>query len=84
MAARGISGTAGGSKRGEEAEGSVAMRRLTNYAKEFLRTEDGPTAAEYAVMLSLIILASAAAITGLGSRMVAVFEYDYAHLPEVN
>jgi pilus assembly protein Flp/PilA len=34
----------------------------------FLKTEDGPTAVEYAVMLALIIVVCIAAITTLGSN----------------
>jgi len=35
---------------------------------EFLRSEDGPTAVEYAVMLALIIVVCIAAISVLGSN----------------
>ena len=42
-------------------------------AVEFLRTEDGPTAVEYAVMLALIIVVCIAAITALGSNANATF-----------
>ena len=62
------------------------MRRKTKYARTvsaFLLEEHGPTAVEYAVMLSLIILASATAIATLGSKMVGVFEWEYVQLPEV-
>ncbi len=60
------------------------MRHLRELAGAFLRSEDGPTAVEYAVMLALIVLAAWTAMTNLGSRMVAVFEYDYAHLPDAS
>jgi pilus assembly protein Flp/PilA len=40
---------------------------------EFLKREDGPTAVEYAVMLSLIIVACLVAITALGSNASATF-----------
>ena len=40
------------------------MKNLVNRAKDFLRSEDGPTATEYAVMLALIIVA---AITAIGT-----------------
>jgi pilus assembly protein Flp/PilA len=58
------------------------MRRLREQAGAFLRSEDGPTAVEYAVMLALIVVAAWTAISSLGSRMVAVFEYDYAQLTD--
>jgi pilus assembly protein Flp/PilA len=41
----------------------------------FLKGEDGPTAVEYAVMLSLIIVVCIAAITTLGSNANQVFSY---------
>jgi pilus assembly protein Flp/PilA len=39
----------------------------------FLRREDGPTAVEYAVMLSLIIVVCLVAITALGQNASATF-----------
>ena len=36
------------------------MQRFLNTAKRFIKSEDGPTATEYAVMLSLIIVAGSA------------------------
>ena len=39
----------------------------------FLRSEDGPTAVEYAVMLALIIVVCIAAITTLGSNANGTF-----------
>jgi pilus assembly protein Flp/PilA len=41
--------------------------------KNFLRSEDGPTAVEYAVMLALIITVCISAVTTLGSRANATF-----------
>jgi pilus assembly protein Flp/PilA len=35
---------------------------------QFLKSEDGPTAVEYAVMLALIIVVCIAAITTLGTN----------------
>ena len=43
---------------------STVARKLVR----FLKTEDGPTAVEYAVMLALIIVVCIAAITTLGSN----------------
>ena len=40
---------------------------------EFLKHEDGPTAVEYAVMLSLIIVVCLAAISVLGQKTSATF-----------
>ena len=39
----------------------------------FLQAEDGPTAVEYAVMLSLIIVVCLVAITALGQNASATF-----------
>jgi pilus assembly protein Flp/PilA len=39
----------------------------------FLRSEDGPTAVEYAVMLALIIVVCIGAITTLGKNANATF-----------
>ncbi|HKA08025.1 MAG TPA: Flp family type IVb pilin [Gemmataceae bacterium] len=49
------------------------MRGLTRKLIRFLKTEDGPTAVEYAVMLALIIVACIAAITSLGSNANRTF-----------
>lgn len=40
----------------------------------FLKEEDGPTTVEYALMLALIVLAAAAAISALGTSVSDVFE----------
>lgn len=47
---------------------SLAIRLL-----RFLVSEDGPTAVEYAVMLSLIICVCLAAITTIGQNTSGVF-----------
>jgi pilus assembly protein Flp/PilA len=49
------------------------MKNFLNRAKVFLRSEDGPTATEYAVMLALIIIVALAAISGLGTTVDAIF-----------
>jgi pilus assembly protein Flp/PilA len=49
------------------------MVRLGQFAADFLRNEDGPTAVEYAVMLALIIVVCIAAITTLGSNANGTF-----------
>jgi len=38
-----------------------------------LKSEDGPTAVEYAVMVALIIVVSIAAITTLGTKVSSTF-----------
>ena len=49
------------------------MRKLTQFAVDFLKREDGPTAVEYAVMLALIIVVCITAITALGSNANKTF-----------
>jgi pilus assembly protein Flp/PilA len=50
------------------------MSKLGQFAVDFLKSEDGPTAVEYAVMLALIIVVCIAAISALGSNASATFE----------
>jgi pilus assembly protein Flp/PilA len=49
------------------------MSTLRQFAVDFLRNEDGPTAVEYAVMLALIIVVCIAAIGTLGTNANATF-----------
>jgi pilus assembly protein Flp/PilA len=49
------------------------MQHVTRFAFDFLKSEDGPTAVEYAVMLALIIVVCIAAISMLGSNANGVF-----------
>ena len=44
------------------------MRALAKRLVRFVKTEDGPTAVEYAVMLALIIVVCLAAISAVGSQ----------------
>ncbi len=50
------------------------MKAFMNRVNDFLRSEDGPTATEYAVMLALIIVVCIAAVTTLGQNANAKFE----------
>ena len=49
------------------------MSKFAQFALDFLRNEDGPTAVEYAVMLALIIVVCIGAITTLGSNANVTF-----------
>jgi len=49
------------------------MRHWLEKAARFLRSEDGPTAVEYAVMLALIVVVCIAAISTLGSGASKTF-----------
>jgi len=55
-------------------KGDGNMRKLGQFALDFLKNEDGPTAVEYAVMLALIIVVCIAAISALGSNASTTFE----------
>ncbi|MFI5461226.1 MAG: Flp family type IVb pilin [Isosphaerales bacterium] len=48
---------------------SLALRSISR----FLVSEDGPTAVEYAVMLSLIVIACVAVVTSLGQSISGTF-----------
>jgi pilus assembly protein Flp/PilA len=49
------------------------MHHFASRVVRFLVSEDGPTAVEYAVMLSLIIAVCIAAITSIGNAAASVF-----------
>jgi pilus assembly protein Flp/PilA len=49
------------------------MKNLTNAVAKFIKSEDGPTAVEYAVMLALIIVVCITAVTTLGSNANKTF-----------
>lgn len=57
------------------------MKNVIARAKEFLRSEEGPTATEYAVMLALIIAVVIGAVTILGNRVKTTFEGVTDQLP---
>jgi pilus assembly protein Flp/PilA len=49
------------------------MRKFAQFAVDFLKAEDGPTAVEYAVMLALIIVVCIGAVTTLGGNANKTF-----------
>ncbi len=49
------------------------MQKFLNTAKRFMTSEDGPTATEYAVMLSLIIVACIGTVALLGQEVDKLF-----------
>jgi pilus assembly protein Flp/PilA len=51
----------------------TTMKTLTNAVAKFIKSEDGPTAVEYAVMLALIIVVCITAVTTLGSNANKTF-----------
>ena len=50
------------------------MRQFTQSVVNFLKREDGPTAVEYAVMLSLIIVVCLTAIAAIGTNANTTFD----------
>jgi pilus assembly protein Flp/PilA len=51
------------------------MRNFARQLVAFLKSEDGPTAVEYAVMLALILVVCITAITALGTNANNTFSY---------
>jgi pilus assembly protein Flp/PilA len=49
------------------------MKKFTDSVKKFLKSEDGPTAVEYAVMLALIIVVCLVSIRLIGDNANATF-----------
>jgi pilus assembly protein Flp/PilA len=56
------------------------MKNLTAKLKRFLKSEDGPTAVEYAVMLSLIIVVCITSVRSIGSKASTSFSNVAAQL----
>lgn len=49
------------------------MRQLLRGIKRFIRSDEGPTAVEYAVMIALLIAGALAAVQSHGSTTKQVF-----------
>lgn len=49
------------------------MKRFYNKIQKFLKSEDGPTAVEYAVMLALIVIVCLASIQAIGTQANSTF-----------
>ena len=58
------------------------MSKLLERTKAFLKSEDGPTAVEYAVLLALIVVVIIAAVTLLGGRVRDQFQTAADAMPE--
>ena len=50
------------------------MKNLFLNVKKFLKSEDGPTAVEYAVMLALIVIVCLTAISSIGTNANTQFQ----------
>ena len=57
------------------------MPKLFCQVRKFLKSEDGPTAVEYAVMLALIIVVCLTAIQAIGTNANATFQSVASKLP---
>ncbi len=49
------------------------MKNFAKKVQRFIKSEDGPTAVEYAVMLALIVIVCLTAITAVGTQAAAQF-----------
>ncbi len=49
------------------------MKKISQKFERFLKSEDGPTAVEYAVMLALIVVVCLGAIQTVGTNAEATF-----------
>lgn len=56
------------------------MKNFALKLKRFLKSEDGPTAVEYAVMLSLIVVVCITAVSAIGTRAASTFSAVSAQL----
>ncbi len=59
-------------------KGKQKMRSIFNKIQNFLRQEDGPTAAEYAIMLGLIIMVCLIAVFTVGQQTNTSFSNSSA------
>ncbi|TWT76854.1 Flp/Fap pilin component [Posidoniimonas polymericola] len=49
------------------------MKKFATKVQKFLKSEDGPTAVEYAVMLALIVIVCLTAIQSIGTNANTTF-----------
>jgi pilus assembly protein Flp/PilA len=49
------------------------MQNLMSHVRQFISSEDGPTAVEYAVMLALILVACITIVQSLGTSVSGTF-----------
>ncbi len=50
------------------------MKNLMTKVSKFMKSEDGPTAVEYAIMLALIVIVCLTAIQAIGTAANAKFD----------
>jgi pilus assembly protein Flp/PilA len=56
------------------------VKSFADKVQRFLKSEDGPTAVEYAVMLALIVLVCLTSISSVGSKAKSTFSNIAASL----
>ena len=56
------------------------MSKFVNSVKNFLVSEDGPTAVEYAIMLALIVIVCIGAVQSIGTSAKGKFDSANASL----
>lgn len=52
----------------------MQLNQLSKHLVRFLKSEDGPTAVEYAIMLALIVMVCFASIIFIGGRSNEMFD----------
>ncbi|MDG2185353.1 MAG: Flp family type IVb pilin [Mariniblastus sp.] len=50
------------------------MKSIATKVQRFLKSEDGPTAVEYAIMLALIVIVCLTAIQAIGTNASSAFQ----------
>ncbi len=50
------------------------MKNFAQKVQRFLKSEDGPTAVEYAIMLALIVIVCLTAIQAIGTNASSAFQ----------
>ena len=50
------------------------MKNIVSKVQRFIKSEDGPTAVEYAIMLALIVIVCIAAIQAVGTAANGAFQ----------
>ncbi len=69
---------------GSDLERGRQMKKFAKKVQQFLVSEDGPTAVEYAVMLALIIIVCLAAVSAIGTNANTTFSNVAASIGAAN
>ncbi len=60
------------------------MKSIATKVQNFLKSGDGPTAVEYAIMLALIVIVCLTAIQAIGTNATAAFQNIADELDNAN